>query len=273
MSHPSANPRLALKLFAVHLAVSVFVYVAAEGAPGQHWSARTLASLLAADGICDVGLAAYLRFVRRRPRRNEALFLVTALATAAAGWFAVRNALSLALVAGVAVGIIVVQRWLKPYIFDAWWAAEGGPSAGNFVQLRADDPGLAAAKAQAVATIPEFLRRLSAPGADVTSAAVKAPLPVPGGTEHVWLSGIRCEGNEFVGMVANHPSPETGTVLGTTVRVRHSEISDWKIVERGQLVGGFTIRYFLSRMPPAQRAALNADVPFTIGPEPIPRAT
>ncbi|HKG94006.1 MAG TPA: DUF2314 domain-containing protein [Gemmatimonadaceae bacterium] len=145
-----------------------------------------------------------------------------------------------------------------------------GGRGNNVVVLPADDPGMNAAKAQAVATVAEFLRRLSAPGANVASAAVKTALPVPGGTEHVWLSQIRCEGNEFVGVVDNNPYPDSGVRAGDERRVRQDAISDWKIVEGGHLVGGFTIRYFRDRMPARQRAALDAALPFTIGPEPIP---
>src|SRR5688500_20317350 len=97
--------------------------------------------------------------------------------------------------------------------------------SSNVVTLPEDDPGLNAAKAEAVATIPEFLRRLAAPGADLGSAAVKAPLAVPGGTEHVWLIDIRHENGEFVGRVDNHPSAAAGVQSGQTVRVRESEIS------------------------------------------------
>ena len=89
---------------------------------------------------------------------------------------------------------------------------------------------------------------------------------------HVWITDIRCDGDEFVGVVDNHPSPETGVRIGATVRAHHSQISDWKIVERGQLIGGFTIRYFVSRMPAAQREALNAGLPFAIGAQAIPPA-
>ena len=143
---------------------------------------------------------------------------------------------------------------------------------GNLVVLRDDDPGLAAAKAEAVATLPEFLKRLAAPGADLSTAAVKAPLTVPGGTEHVWLTDIRHENGEFVGTVDNQPTEATGVQSGARIRVRESEISDWKIVERGLLIGGFTIRFFMSRMPARQRAALDKGLPFKIGPEAIPRS-
>lgn len=267
MSNESQRPRLALKMFVAYVAVTASVYAGVNGGSGQHWTARLLASLIVADGICDFGLAAYIRLAFKRPHRNEVLFLATALATAAVGWYAIQNAFSFLVVAGALVGVIVARRFLKRYVFDAWWAGDG-----NFVTLPADDPGLEAAKAQARATVHEFLRRLAAPGTDLASAAVKAPLPVPGGTEHVWLSSIRCEGNEFVGTVDNHPTAETGVRIGAIVRVAHSEISDWKLVERGQLVGGFTIRYFMSLMHPAQQQAVYAGLPFAIGPEAIPPA-
>jgi len=147
-----------------------------------------------------------------------------------------------------------------------------GRFSGNVVEMRADDPGLNAAKARAVETLPEFLRRLALPGTDHSTVAIKAPLKVPGGTEHVWITNVRSEGSEFVGTVDNSPTRAAGVVAGTPVRVRHSEISDWKVVERGRLVGGFTIRYFLSLMPERQRAALAANLPFVIGPEALPPA-
>jgi uncharacterized protein YegJ (DUF2314 family) len=256
-------------MFATQVALAVSVYHAIESAQTQHWSARALASFLAAHGLFCVGLALYLRFVRKRPHRSEILFLGIALGTAALGWYAVRNAFPFVVVVGVTVAILIVRRRLRARLFDPWWM-EGIDA--NFVVFRADDAGLEAAKAQARATLPEFLRRLSAPGADLASAAVKAPLPVPGGTEHVWLSGIRRDGDEFVGTLENHPSPATGMQLGATVRVSQSEISDWKLVERGQLVGGFTIRYFMSLMDPAQEAAVRAGLPFAIGREAIPPA-
>jgi uncharacterized protein YegJ (DUF2314 family) len=266
---PPANPRLAFNLFAVFAAVAASAFYAAGAVTGQHWSVRALGSLLFAHAVRDLGVAAYLRLFHARPRRSEGLFLVLALMTGATGWYALRHPVSLALVAGATLAIVFARLVLRPWLFDPWWAGSGD---GNVVTLPADDPGLAEAKAQAVATVPEFLRRLAAPGADVASAAVKAPLPVPGGTEHVWLAGVRCEGGEFVGTVDNEPSPKTGVRSGDTVRVRHSEISDWKLVENGRLVGGFTIRYFMSRMPAKQRAALSAALPFTVGPEAIPPA-
>jgi uncharacterized protein YegJ (DUF2314 family) len=266
VSQPSGRFALVLKIIAVQVAIAVSLYHTLGG-EGQHWSARALASFLAAQGICAFGLVAYVRFVHKRPRRNEILFLIIASARAVVGWYAIRNAFSFALVATVAVAFMLVRRWLRRYLFDPWLQEARDP---NFIVFPADDAGLEEAKAQARATLPEFLRRLSAPDADRSSAAVKAPLPVPGGTEHVWLSGIQCEGDQFVGTVENHPSAETGVQMGAIVRVAQAEISDWKLVERGQLVGGFTIRYFMSLMQPAQRAAVQAGLPFAIGSEAVP---
>ena len=267
MSLPPANPRAAINLFAVFVAVAGSTYVAAGAVPGQHWSVRALGSLLFASGVVDLGVVAYLRLFHGRPRRSEGLFLALALAIGYTGWYALRHPTSLLAIAGVALAIAFVRRVLRPFLFDPWWA-----SGGNVVTLPADDPGMEAAKAQAVATVPEFLRRLTRPGADVASAAVKAPLTLPNGTEHVWLANVRVEGDEFVGTVDNDPNPKTGVKSGDTVRVRHAEISDWKLVENGQLVGGFTIRYFIDRMPAKQRAALTKALPFSIGSEAIPPA-
>jgi uncharacterized protein YegJ (DUF2314 family) len=147
---------------------------------------------------------------------------------------------------------------------------------GNMAMARADDEGLAAAKSQAVSTLPEFLRRLSSPGIERSTIAVKAPIAVDGGSEHVWLSNIRVEGDAFVGTIDNNPHPRTGKRAGDTLRVARSEISDWRLVENGVLVGGYTIRYFMSRMPAKQRAVMLASFKFRIEDDPIrpaPRVT
>jgi uncharacterized protein YegJ (DUF2314 family) len=142
-------------------------------------------------------------------------------------------------------------------------------SGGNVVELPDDDPGMAAARAEALATLPEFLRRFSAPGADLSSAAIKAPLVVGGGTEHVWVNDLRYENGDFLGTLDNAPR---GSALrsGEPMRVPAATISDWKLVEKGRLVGGFTIRYLVSRMPEKQRDAVLAGLPFAMDGDPIP---
>jgi uncharacterized protein YegJ (DUF2314 family) len=270
MASALAHFRSAFTLFVVYLTTAAFVFFGAAIGSHQQWSARLLASLIAADGLCDLGLAVYLRFVRRTPHRNEPLFFLVSSLTAAVGGFALWRALSLAFTASAALLIIIGRRWLKPQLFEAWWVSAG---FSNFAVGPQGDAELDAANAEAVATVPEFLRRLSSPGTDPTSAAVKMALPVPGGTEHVWLAGIRCEGDEFVGTLDNEPTPATGMHVGAELRVRQSAISDWKLIEQGRLVGGFTIRHFVNRMPARQRAAFVDRLPFTLGHEPIPPST
>lgn len=167
------------------------------------------------------------------------------------------------LLALVTLPIRLPLRWLRNRF--------GPPS--NMVGIRGDDPALVAARDEARATVPEFLRRFEAPGADRESAAVKAGLPLPdGSTEHVWLEAIRHEDGVFVGRVGNDPDPATGVRAGDEWRVAATEISDWKLVEAGQLVGGYSIRLFLSRMPERHRRAFEEAVPFAIGDVAIPQA-
>ena len=124
----------------------------------------------------------------------------------------------------------------------------GARFSGNVAALPADDPGLQAAKSNAVKTVPEFLRRLAAPGTDLESAAVKAPLEVPGGTEHVWVTGIRYEDGEFVGTVDNVPTQAAKVRAGDTVRVpgRRSATGS-SSNEDSSLAQLLTIRYLMMR--------------------------
>jgi hypothetical protein len=77
---------------------------------------------------------------------------------------------------------------------------------------------------------------------------------------------VRYEGRAFFGTLDNEPSADIGFVIGATVRVHESDISDWKLIDNGRLVGGYTIRYIRSRMTKRQREYVDANLPYTIDP-------
>ena len=155
--------------------------------------------------------------------------------------------------------LLLPLRMLFPALFR--------PRIPNMIAVREDDPGMKAAIARARKTLPDFLARLRAGTADALTTSIKAGLPTKDGSkEHVWITNVRYEGGAFFGTLDNEPSADIGFVIGATVRVHESDISDWKLIENGKLVGGYTIRYIRSRMTKRQREYFDAHLPFTIDP-------
>ena len=135
----------------------------------------------------------------------------------------------------------------------------------NVVDVRTDDPGMLEAIARARETAPQFLGWLDAHPGDA-GVALKAALPATNGSvEHVWLVDIRREGNDaLTGVIENVTATLAGHATGDRVKVAVAELTDWKYVENDVMQGGWTIRYFLARMPRRQRERMLAALPFRI---------
>jgi uncharacterized protein YegJ (DUF2314 family) len=134
---------------------------------------------------------------------------------------------------------------------DVYWTAEA-------------DAEMQAAIARARDTIQQFVARLSAPPAGQTFTAVKAAFELGEAVEHVWLTDVRYRDGAFVGTVSNVPLGARGVKAGDRVAVPLARVSDWMAVERGRLVGGYTIRVLRGRMSAEERRAFDAQVDFVV---------
>jgi uncharacterized protein YegJ (DUF2314 family) len=80
----------------------------------------------------------------------------------------------------------------------------------------------------------------------------------------MWVEVLSMQNDVMTGRVANEAQETTEVKLGDLVKVRLSEISDWKYNNGRKLVGGYTIRYFIERMTPAQRAEFLKSADFEL---------
>ncbi len=133
----------------------------------------------------------------------------------------------------------------------------GGCKAQNqdhdpIVQVANDDKAMNAAKAEAQKTLPTFLAFLEKPAANVTDLGFKYPL---GGSEHIWVSDVRREGDMLIGKLANSPELE-GHSLGEEVKVPLKDVSDWAARVDGKMQGHYTTRVLLSQLPPEEADAI-----------------
>jgi uncharacterized protein YegJ (DUF2314 family) len=103
-------------------------------------------------------------------------------------------------------------------------------------------------------TLHYFIECLNNPKKDQQYFSVKGRFEDKGMVEHIWLSepSVDAEGNLF-GTVGNEPTNVTTVKLGQKIGITASEVSDWMIIERGRLIGGYTIRAIREGMNPDQQ--------------------
>jgi uncharacterized protein YegJ (DUF2314 family) len=130
--------------------------------------------------------------------------------------------------------------------------------------VKDDDPKMQAAIAKARSTVPEFIAALKAkiPGTD--GFAVKVLFKDGDKGEHMWISRPTYVGGKFHGVIGNEPKFVRNVRLGQLYSVAPTEITDWMYVEKGKLVGGYTLRAIRDAKTPEERAAMDRELPFTI---------
>ena len=110
-----------------------------------------------------------------------------------------------------------------------------------------DDPEMEAAWQKARDSVGQFMQALDDPQFRDAVFYVKKRVDEGERTEHLWLSDIRVEGDEFVGVVDNDPQVVTNVACGETVRVAFTDISDWMIAQGDEMLGGFTVDVLMRR--------------------------
>lgn len=136
---------------------------------------------------------------------------------------------------------------------------------GNYTQVSADDAEMNAAIEKAKATTNEFLEAFRARKAGTSDYFVKKGFATPsGGKEHMWIEVTGEENGVLKGTVANEPQDTREVKMGQPVSISLSDISDWKYQQGKKLIGGFTIRCFVERMPAAERAAFLSQAGFEL---------
>jgi len=135
----------------------------------------------------------------------------------------------------------------------------------NYTLVQDEDAAMNAAIARAKATFPDFVTALRSGNPAYHDFAVKKPYATPdGGVEHMWIESIREVAGGFEGTIANDANDTRLVEYGQQVRFAPAEVSDWKYVNGDLLVGGYTIRYFVERMSPDEKQALEKEAGFRI---------
>jgi uncharacterized protein YegJ (DUF2314 family) len=129
----------------------------------------------------------------------------------------------------------------------------------SYVTLPNEDPEMEEAKAMARSTLPSFWSKLANPAPGEERFALKVALPFgENNTEHIWTKDIERRNGKVSVVINNVPRDVKDVAIGQRIEVDESQISDWMFARRGKIVGNYTMRPLLKRIPPQDAARYRA---------------
>jgi uncharacterized protein YegJ (DUF2314 family) len=133
----------------------------------------------------------------------------------------------------------------------------------NYKQVEPDDAAMNAAIEKAKSTVADFTLAFHAQKSGTKDFCVKKPYRTSTDSmEHMWIEVSEEREGVLKGRIANEAEETREVKMGQTVSLKISEISDWKYQDGNKLIGGFTIRYFVERMPAKEREAFFKEAGF-----------
>lgn len=127
---------------------------------------------------------------------------------------------------------------------------------GKIFHSPTSDNAMQDAIAAARSSTASFVARLEAPQPGDHAFGIKFPFRDGDEVEHMWVSDVRRDGDQFVGIVEADAQLVGNVAKGATVRVPMGEISDWGFNNGTAIHGNYTTRVMLDTLPPPMRRAL-----------------
>lgn len=142
--------------------------------------------------------------------------------------------------------------------------ALAGPSPlsaqdSSFITVPKIEEEMVLAKAKARETLPRFWEKFASPQSNERGFALKVGLPHGNDYfEHIWTRDIELKDGKIFATINNGPRHVKTVRLGDRVEIREDQISDWLYLRDGKIVGNYTLRPVLKRMPRADAARYRA---------------
>jgi uncharacterized protein YegJ (DUF2314 family) len=126
------------------------------------------------------------------------------------------------------------------------------------ISVDADDKAMNAAIASARKTLPLFWAKLEKPGAGEIDFHLKVQIEDKNGVEHFWCGDVQRQDGKLSGVINNDPQVVKNVSTGQRVTFKNEQISDWLFMRDGKMIGNYTLRPLLSKMPKKERRELEA---------------
>ncbi|HEU4381214.1 MAG TPA: DUF2314 domain-containing protein [Hyphomicrobiaceae bacterium] len=129
----------------------------------------------------------------------------------------------------------------------------------SYIKVPNEDQEMNEAKDKARASLSHFWQKFGDPGANETGFAIKVALPYGrNSTEHIWTKDIERKDGKISAVINNEPRDVKTVRFGQRIEVSEAQISDWMYMRAGKIVGNYTMRPLLKRMPPQDAARYRA---------------
>jgi len=129
----------------------------------------------------------------------------------------------------------------------------------SYIKVPNEDQEMNEAKDKARALLAHFWQKFAEPGPDETGFSIKVALPYGrNNTEHIWTKDIERKDGKISAVINNVPRDVTTVRLGERIEVADAQISDWMYMRSGKIVGNYTMRPLLKRIPPQDAARYRA---------------
>ncbi len=114
------------------------------------------------------------------------------------------------------------------------------------VPYEADAEELKQAEDEAKSRWSEFINAFNGKSPDHEDFAVKTAFnTADGDQEHMWVMVEVVEGNTIRGLLGNDPINVPEMEAGCPVEIKQEAISDWAYTDKGELVGGFSMKVLM----------------------------
>lgn len=125
--------------------------------------------------------------------------------------------------------------------------------AKNFVMSRMNDPEMDKAMEEAKKSIDTFIKNLKNKKESQKNFTVKVKIKDGKNAEHLWISDVKYDKGKFKGILNNRPFVIQSVKIGDEITAEKDDVSDWMFVEGDKMIGGYTSRLLINRMPPEQK--------------------
>jgi uncharacterized protein YegJ (DUF2314 family) len=120
------------------------------------------------------------------------------------------------------------------------------------ISVKDDDTEMVAAIAKARETLPQFWQAFERQEPSESKFALKVKVTDTHGTEHFWATELERRDGKIMGTINNDPNIVASVKLGDRITIPEADISDWLYLRDGKMLGNYTIRPLLKKMPPKE---------------------
>ena len=117
------------------------------------------------------------------------------------------------------------------------------------IHVEKDDPEMNAAIAKGRETLPKFWQVFRDHPKGESDFALKVKITDEKGTEYFWAIDIAQRDGETLGTINNDPEIVKSVKLGDRIAIPEKDISDWMYMRDEKIVGNYTLRPLLKKMP------------------------